>query len=191
MARILNALARPWGLPPFLFILLLGLNRLIWRETIKFDTPRLLTPRNIATQFSGECLNAFFIALLISISVFVLIKLTKTLADVSFSELLGLSLKAQSFYLLAAPLALVFLNLDEHFSQQVVTNLAQLLKGFLPLTIFATLFFLLKKRLQGLSEIRVLSFVFAPYLLFIGILLATLVAIASLIALVITIAILK
>ncbi|GEM_PF-4041058 len=186
MDRLLRRFAKPWQLPPFLFVLLLGLNRLIFKSAFKLED-KPVSLMNLVPGFTGECLFAFLIAAVLAISIVVMLKMFPgaTGARLPFADILLLGLKSQSFYLLAAPIALAVLSLNNYFNPSLVYDICKFLKGLFPLSIFIALFFLLKQEFKNLSEIRLLGLVLSPYLLFVGFLVAGLAAIVALIALVV------
>ena len=192
MSKLLKNLAKPWELRPFLLLLLLGLNRIIFRSVFQMeDKPVALT--NAIPSFTRECFYAVLIAAVLALSIAIMLKISTnaTTRHAPFSDLFFLGLKAQSFYLLAAPFALITLSLSNYFNPSLVYDISKFLKGLFPLSIFITLFFVLKQEFQNLSEIRLLGLVFSPYLLFVGFLVTSLIALAALVILIIVAAILK
>jgi len=159
--------------------MLLAVNRIILKTSLGVSPEKHAS--SILPCFAFECFRVFVLAGVFAVSIVLMLKLMRLAArpNASLSGLLALTLKSQAVYLFAAPIALLALSLNPWLSSSIMTQVSQFLKSFFPIATFVALFFLLKKHLPDLGEVRVLVLILAPYLFLVGILLAFLAALAA------------
>lgn len=186
MARILNALARPWDLPPFLFIVFLALNRILLKQSLNVEESQRFGWSRALPYLAWECLLVFAGAVLFALCIALLLKFIRleNWPKTTLNDLISLALKSQSVYLFAAPIALLWVSLNPWLGASISQNAAQFLKSIFQVSPYVVLFFLLKNKFETFGEIRLLTLTLAPYLLFVGFVIAFLAAIFAAITLI-------
>ena len=161
---ILNYLARPWQAPTWFLVILVALNRWIF----KIQLGEQSFPKNGSAAFIDWLMNAGGIISIGAIGAlcmsFTLKLVKKSLSQsIRLNELYTIAIRSQSPYLLAVPLVVILLGVSAVLGPERAQTAARTLKGLLFLAAPLALFFLLKARFKELGEINLILLVLAPY----------------------------
>lgn len=162
----LTALVKPWQGPYWLLLVIIGLNRLIVNVTFNVKSETNFQWSQIVPRFGTEILTALFIAAFFAVCVLGMLKIfNKPGAKAAFSELFKMCLKAQSAYMMAAPLALLALAFGPSLHYEWNKTLGQLVNGLLSLGTFAFLFVLLRRRFENkMGELSIVGLLFSAHI---------------------------
>lgn len=167
MTQALRWIAKPWEGPTWILIIFLAVNR--WFLSMQFGTATgNLGLDNGVSQFVFSMFKVLSVSLVISLCMSMMLRLVGKTERLELADLFEISLKAQSPYLLAVPLALAAMGLSAYLSAEQTTSFVKFLKGLLSFSMFCVLYAMLRKRLSGLGELKLITVLFSPYLFFLA-----------------------
>ncbi|MFC1521571.1 hypothetical protein ACFL6Y_04100 [Elusimicrobiota bacterium] len=160
-------LAIPWKSPPAILFVLIAINRLIYRSVFIATNSSSISFKNAALYFGIETLILFAITSAFAVSIWSIVKMLKIRdhGNTDFTDFFYLSLKAQTPYLAVAPVFLLFLGLSGFLYEAWIIDFLIFLKGLFPLASVILLFFILKKHLENLGFLELLTLTASPVLL--------------------------
>ncbi|MBI2070428.1 MAG: hypothetical protein HYT79_07460 [Elusimicrobia bacterium] len=180
MDRVLKALGplgRPWDGPAWLLLVLISINRLLMDNSWLHG--KKLAVLKIIPVFGSKLLSTFLLAFFLAASIMTMIKFlrTKPEREPSWTELLNITLTAQSSYLLAAPILLLSMAVVQYFGLDYPRSLSQFLNGLFPFLMYVILYVKIRRRFADMGELSMIGLVLSPYLLLVGSVFAGLAAI--------------
>ncbi|MEK6543927.1 MAG: hypothetical protein AABZ44_05775 [Elusimicrobiota bacterium] len=164
--KSLSVLAKPWDGPYWLLLTLIAINRSV---VARMADPPNEGDGNLIRSLPGigkEALTALAMCAVFAGCIMIMLVVLKNRIKVkaAFGDLFKMCLKAQSSYLLAAPLALLTLAAGAYLDDSGAQVIGQSLKGLLPLGMFVLLFMGLRRRFGKMDEVSVIGLLFSPYI---------------------------